>query len=88
MQNQVASLEQTAKDAERTAKLRSDEKVAEQQALEAERASVEKLKAQNDELMEPRRAPQRFQDDAAKQPKPAGFQGALTGAIDLAKELV
>jgi len=51
VQNQVASLEQTAKDAERTAKQRSDEKIAEQQALEAEKASVEKLKAQNDDLM-------------------------------------
>ena len=71
VQNQVASLEQTAKDAERTAKQRSDEKVAEQQALEAERAAVEKLKAQNDELMK-RLAGLRndVQDDAAKQPRP------------------
>jgi len=51
VQNQVATLEQTVKDAERTAKERSDEKVAEQQDLEAKRAEVERLKAQNGELM-------------------------------------
>jgi chromosome segregation ATPase len=51
VQIQVATLEKTVKDAERTAKERTDEKAAEQQGLEAERASVETLKAQNSELM-------------------------------------
>jgi hypothetical protein len=51
VQIQVATLEKTVKDAERTAKERTDEKAAEQQALEAERASVEQLKAHNSELM-------------------------------------
>ena len=87
MQNQVATLEQTAKDAERTAKQRSDEKVAEQQDLEAKRAAVEKLKAQNDELM--KRSPgsatsSRRPCKATKEPA-SGFDGALTGAIDLGR---
>jgi chromosome segregation ATPase len=51
VQIQVATLEKTVKDAEKDAKERTDEKAAEQQALEAERASVETLKAQNSELM-------------------------------------
>jgi chromosome segregation ATPase len=51
VQNQVATLEQTVKDAERTAKERADEKVAEQNALESQKAVVENLKAQNSELM-------------------------------------
>lgn len=52
VQNQVAMLEQTVKDAQRAAKERSEEKVAEQQDLEAKRAEVEKLKAENGELMD------------------------------------
>ena len=50
VQNQLAMLEETVKNAEATAKQRSDEKVAEQKALDDTKAEVEELKNQNIEL--------------------------------------
>jgi chromosome segregation ATPase len=50
VQNQLATLEETVKNAEATAKQRSDEKVAEQKALDDTKAEVETLKNQNTDL--------------------------------------
>jgi chromosome segregation ATPase len=50
VQYQVATLGETVKNAEATAKQRADEKVAEQKALEDAKADVQTLKGQNEEL--------------------------------------
>jgi chromosome segregation ATPase len=51
VQNQLGTLAESVKNAELSAKEHAAEQVAEQQALEAGRAEVESLKAQNSELM-------------------------------------
>jgi chromosome segregation ATPase len=50
VQHQLATLVETVKNAEAAAKQRSDEKVAEQTALDDAKAGVQKLKSQNLEL--------------------------------------
>ena len=50
VQYQLATLGETVKNAEATAKQRADEKVAEQKALDDARANVQTLKGQNQEL--------------------------------------
>jgi chromosome segregation ATPase len=50
VQYQLATLQETVKNAEAAAKQRSDEKVAEQKALDNAKADVQTLKSQNHEL--------------------------------------
>ena len=50
VQYQLATLGETVKNAEATAKQRADEKVAEQKALDDAKADVQTLKGQNQEL--------------------------------------
>jgi chromosome segregation ATPase len=50
VQYQLATLQETVKNAEATAKQRADEKVAEQKALDDAKAEVQTLKTQNQEL--------------------------------------
>ena len=51
VQYQLATLQETVKNAEQTAQQRAAEKVAEQKTLDAAKAEVETLKVQNSELM-------------------------------------
>ena len=50
VQYQVATLDETVKNAQTTAKQRTDEKLAEQKALDDAKAEVQTLKGQNQEL--------------------------------------